>query len=160
MRLPSAILHRSLCILSLVLTKSMTSVSCMLSLRSSPQTSTRSLMSITTLFLSPTSVIVQLALAFKVLLMHSPFCDYLLSQMVLVSLTIRSLKLYIMALKTSCELSERDGMYETYKGSPASQGELQYDLQGVTPTNLWYWKELKVKIASHSLRTLCFYHLC
>jgi len=46
-------------------------------------------MSITTLFLSPTSVTIQLALAFKVLLMHSPFCDYLLSWTVLVSLTIR-----------------------------------------------------------------------
>src|SRR5260370_29279956 len=110
-------------------------------------------MSITTLILSPTSATIQLALVFKVLLMHSVFYDYLLSQMVLVSLTIRSLKLYIMVLSRPCVNSQRDSMYETYKGSPASQGELQYDLQGVTPTNLWDWKELKVKIANHGLRT-------
>src|SRR5260370_28593143 len=110
----------------------MTLVSCMLSLRSSPQTSTGSLMSITTLILSPTSVTIQLALVFKVLLMHSLFCDNLLSQMVLVSLTIRSLNLYIMVLSRPHVNSQRDSMYEMYKGSPASHGELQCDLLGVT----------------------------
>src|SRR5260370_42699654 len=100
-----------------------------IALHTSPQTSTRSLMLITTLFLSPTSVTIQLALTFKVLLMHSPFCDYLLSPDSACELNHQIFEIiYNGALKTLCELSERDSMYETYKGPPASQGELQYDL--------------------------------
>lgn len=30
--------------------------------------------------------------------------------------------IYYAALEASCELAERDGVYETYEGSPASQG--------------------------------------
>ncbi len=60
--------------------------------------------------------------------------------------------IYHGALEASCELAERDGVYETYEGSPASQGELQYDLWGVTPTSLRDWKGLKVKVAKHGLR--------
>ncbi|KAJ6561425.1 ribonucleotide reductase [Mycena vulgaris] len=45
-----------------------------------------------------------------------------------------------------------DGPYETYQGSPASQGELQYDMWGVTPSSLWDWDTLKAKIAKTGLR--------
>ena len=55
--------------------------------------------------------------------------------------------IYFAALTASCELAERDGPYETYSGSPVSEGILQYDMWGVTPTDLWDWAELKQKIA-------------
>lgn len=60
--------------------------------------------------------------------------------------------IYHAALERSCELAQRDGTYATYEGSPASQGELQYDLWGVTPSDLWDWATLKASIAQHGLR--------
>ncbi|KAJ7143524.1 ribonucleotide reductase alpha subunit [Mycena crocata] len=60
--------------------------------------------------------------------------------------------IYHGALEASAELAERDGPYETYEGSPASQGELQYDMWGVTPSSLWDWDALKAKIAKTGLR--------
>ncbi|KAH8925598.1 ribonucleoside-diphosphate reductase large chain [Atractiella rhizophila] len=60
--------------------------------------------------------------------------------------------IYHAALEASCELAKEEGSYSTYEGSPASKGELQYDLWGVTPTELWDWAGLKAKIAEHGLR--------
>jgi len=61
--------------------------------------------------------------------------------------------IYFAACEASCELAERDGAYETYVGSPASQGKLQFDLWGVTPkSGRWDWSGLKEKIAKHGLR--------
>jgi ribonucleotide reductase alpha subunit len=47
------------------------------------------------------------------------------------------------------------GWYPSYLkngGSPASKGQLQYDLWGVTPTSLWNWDELKEKVKEFGLR--------
>ncbi|XP_031562039.1 ribonucleoside-diphosphate reductase large subunit-like [Actinia tenebrosa] len=60
--------------------------------------------------------------------------------------------LYYAALEASSELAAKDGPYSTYEGSPASQGILQYDLWGVTPSNLWDWEALKKKIKTQGLR--------
>jgi ribonucleoside-diphosphate reductase alpha subunit len=61
--------------------------------------------------------------------------------------------LYYGAVEASMELAKRDGPYETYPGSPASQGQLQFDLWGVTPkSGRWDWAALKAKIAEHGLR--------
>ncbi len=60
--------------------------------------------------------------------------------------------LYYGALEASCELAQRDGPYGSYAGSPVSKGVLQYDMWGVTPTDLWNWAELKEKIARHGVR--------
>jgi ribonucleoside-diphosphate reductase subunit M1 len=72
--------------------------------------------------------------------------------------------IYHAALEASCEVAEVDGPYSTYEGSPASKGQLQYDLWTrpnpinpktqipVEPTDLWDWAELKEKIAKHGLR--------
>ncbi|KAG9009497.1 ribonucleoside reductase large subunit Cdc22 [Tulasnella sp. JGI-2019a] len=60
--------------------------------------------------------------------------------------------IYHAALEASSDMAAVDGPYETYEGSPASKGELQYDLWGVTPTDLWDWSELKAKIAKTGLR--------
>jgi ribonucleotide reductase alpha subunit len=40
--------------------------------------------------------------------------------------------LYHAALEASAELAEKDGPYETFPGSPASQGKLQFDLWGIS----------------------------
>merc|ERR1719352_58500 len=51
------------------------------------------------------------------------------------------------------ELAAVEGHYETYKGSPASQGKLQFDLWGKTPkSGRWNWAGLREKIAKHGLR--------
>jgi ribonucleoside-diphosphate reductase alpha chain len=61
--------------------------------------------------------------------------------------------IYFAACESSCELAERLGHYETYPGSPASQGKLQFDLWGRKPSSgRWDWASLKEKIAKHGLR--------
>jgi len=61
--------------------------------------------------------------------------------------------IYFAACEASCDLAERDGSYETYTGSPASQGKLQFDLWNRTPkSGRWDWAGLKAKIAKHGLR--------
>lgn len=64
--------------------------------------------------------------------------------------------IYYAALEASCELAEKEGTYETYQGSPASQGKLQYDLWDITPMTQedgsLDWDSLKGKIAKHGLR--------
>jgi len=61
--------------------------------------------------------------------------------------------IYYAACEASCELAARDGPYQTYAGSPASQGQLQFDLWGRRPkSGRWAWAGLKEKIAAHGLR--------
>ncbi|OWB66571.1 hypothetical protein B5S30_g1912 [[Candida] boidinii] len=60
--------------------------------------------------------------------------------------------IYHAALEASVELAIRDGPYESYQGSPASQGILQFDLWGKKPTDLWDWDLLKEKISKSGLR--------
>merc|ERR1740138_1517472 len=61
--------------------------------------------------------------------------------------------IYFAACESSCESAERDGPYETYAGSPASKGQLQFDLWNRSPkSGRWNWAELKAKIAQHGLR--------
>jgi len=60
--------------------------------------------------------------------------------------------IYYGALEASCELAEEFGTYETYPGCPVSKGQLQYDMWGVTPTDLHDWSVIKAKIAKHGVR--------
>ncbi len=60
--------------------------------------------------------------------------------------------IYFGACTASCELAKEEGPYETYEGSPASQGILQYDMWGVTPSDRWDWKGLKENIAENGMR--------
>jgi len=61
--------------------------------------------------------------------------------------------IYFAACEASCELAELEGPYESYAGSPASRGELQFDLWGKKPkSGRWDWAGLKAKIAKHGLR--------
>lgn len=45
--------------------------------------------------------------------------------------------IYHGAFEASNELAAKDGTYETWMGSPAQLGQLQFDLWSVTPTDLW-----------------------
>merc|ERR1712166_316561 len=61
--------------------------------------------------------------------------------------------IYFAACEASCELAAADGPYETFEGSPASKGNLQFDLWGRTPkSGRWNWAALKEKIVKHGLR--------
>jgi ribonucleoside-diphosphate reductase alpha chain len=71
--------------------------------------------------------------------------------------------IYYAALKASMTRAARYGAYETFPGSPASEGILQFDMWGVDPTSESYpepkyrtkrydWNELKAKIQKHGLR--------
>merc|ERR1712048_1079147 len=61
--------------------------------------------------------------------------------------------LYFAACEASCELTARDGPYESFEGSPASKGQLQFDLWGRVPkSGRWDWVGLKEKIKKHGLR--------
>merc|ERR1719440_2300390 len=61
--------------------------------------------------------------------------------------------IYFGAVDASCELAARDGVYESYPGSPASQGKLQFDLWGKVPrSGRWDWASLKSRVAQHGLR--------
>merc|ERR1712217_451588 len=52
--------------------------------------------------------------------------------------------IYYAACDASCELAERDGTYETYAGSPASNGKPQFDLWDNKPkSGRWDWAALK-----------------
>ena len=66
--------------------------------------------------------------------------------------------IYYHALEKSMEISKEVGPYETFKGSPASQGLLQFDLwlndkDNVVNHNMDYdWDKLKILIKEHGLR--------
>ena len=61
--------------------------------------------------------------------------------------------IYHAALERSCELAQEQGKYETFDGSPASEGILQFDLWNVDPTTARYdWPALKQKIREVGLR--------
>jgi ribonucleoside-diphosphate reductase alpha subunit len=61
--------------------------------------------------------------------------------------------IYHGALTESCNIAKIEGKYETFDGSPASHGELQFDLWNVEPcTNRYDWTNLKNEIKEHGLR--------
>jgi ribonucleoside-diphosphate reductase alpha chain len=60
--------------------------------------------------------------------------------------------IYYHAVESSCDLAEKRGVYETFPGSPASKGLLQFDLWGVTPSDKYDWKKLKERVMEVGLR--------
>merc|ERR1712038_1636533 len=61
--------------------------------------------------------------------------------------------IYFAALEASCELAVLEGSYESFEGSPASRGQLQFDMWNVTPEKgRWDWAALKERIVKHGLR--------
>jgi ribonucleoside-diphosphate reductase alpha chain len=64
--------------------------------------------------------------------------------------------IYYASLEQSMELSKKFGPYETFKGSPASQGILQFDMWETFSSPSLYtkeiWDELKENIKTHGIR--------
>ena len=60
--------------------------------------------------------------------------------------------MYHAALEASMEAAKKEGPYTSFKGSPASEGILQFDMWNVTPSNRYDWDSLKLNIAEHGLR--------
>lgn len=60
--------------------------------------------------------------------------------------------IYFAACTESIVLAKEQGAYETFSGSPASKGQLQFDLWGVTPSDRWDWEGLKKDLAAHGMR--------
>jgi ribonucleoside-diphosphate reductase alpha chain len=61
--------------------------------------------------------------------------------------------MYHAALEQSCELSKLKSSYETFNGSPASQGILQFDMWNINPSNTRYnWNLIKENIKLYGLR--------
>lgn len=60
--------------------------------------------------------------------------------------------IYYGAVSESNAIARSEGHYESFPGSPASQGELQFDLWGVDPSDRWDWTGLKASIKQHGLR--------
>jgi ribonucleoside-diphosphate reductase alpha chain len=63
--------------------------------------------------------------------------------------------LYYAAVTASMEEAKKDGPYETYKGSPMSNGEFQHNMWGVKDEELsgrWDWGKLRKSIKKHGVR--------
>jgi len=60
--------------------------------------------------------------------------------------------IYYAACTASKDLAKEEGAYESFKGSPASEGRLQFDMWDVTPTDRWEWDVLKEEIKEHGMR--------
>ncbi|MFT5016840.1 MAG: ribonucleoside-diphosphate reductase alpha subunit, partial [Limisphaerales bacterium] len=60
--------------------------------------------------------------------------------------------MYFAACTESIALAKELGHYESYPGSPASKGILQYDMWGVTPSEKWDWAGLKEDLAKYGMR--------
>jgi ribonucleotide reductase alpha subunit len=61
--------------------------------------------------------------------------------------------IYHAALEESCDLAEIYGPYETFQGSPASKGQLQFDLWNIDLNeNRYDWSTLKSRIQNIGLR--------
>lgn len=63
--------------------------------------------------------------------------------------------LYFAAVTASMEEAKADGPYESYKGSPMSQGEFQHNLWGIKDEELsgrWDWAKLRKDVKKHGVR--------
>lgn len=63
--------------------------------------------------------------------------------------------IYFAALSSSKDLSQQNGPYETFKGSPLSEGIFQYQLwnkKDEDNSGRWDWKSLREEILKHGVR--------
>ena len=61
--------------------------------------------------------------------------------------------LYFAAMTASKDLARTHGPYETYEGSPVSDGQYQFDLWGIKPSSgRWNWDKLKEETATYGVR--------
>ena len=61
--------------------------------------------------------------------------------------------IYYGAMAASMELAKKDGPYESWNGSPISQGIFQFDMWGVTPkSGRWDWETLRAQVKENGVR--------
>ena len=63
--------------------------------------------------------------------------------------------LYFAAVTASVQEAKKDGVYQTYNGSPISKGEFQHNLWGIKDEDLsgrWDWSGLRKKVKKHGVR--------
>lgn len=60
--------------------------------------------------------------------------------------------IYYGAMCASVDLAEKEGAYETFKGSPLSEGKFQFDLWNETPSSRWDWDSLRERVMEHGAR--------
>lgn len=60
--------------------------------------------------------------------------------------------IYHGAMRASIDAAKKDGPYETFKGSPLSEGLFQFDMWGVEPSEVWDWEKLRKLVKKHGAR--------
>ncbi|WMX12245.1 MULTISPECIES: ribonucleoside-diphosphate reductase subunit alpha [unclassified Aureispira] len=60
--------------------------------------------------------------------------------------------MYYAAVTESAELAKEEGPYQSYEGSPISQGILQFDMWDQTPSSKWDWDKLRANIKKYGVR--------
>lgn len=60
--------------------------------------------------------------------------------------------IYYAGMMESCELAKKNGAYETFPGSPLSQGEFQFDMWHVLPSDRWDWSSLRKEVMKNGVR--------
>lgn len=60
--------------------------------------------------------------------------------------------IYFAAMTESCELAKKHGHYETFKGSPLSQGIFQFDMWNESPSTRWDWSALREDVMQFGVR--------
>jgi ribonucleoside-diphosphate reductase alpha chain len=60
--------------------------------------------------------------------------------------------IYYAAVTSSKDLAKAEGPYETFNGSPMSQGIFQFDMWDVSPSDRWPWDILREEVKEHGVR--------
>lgn len=60
--------------------------------------------------------------------------------------------IYFAAMTESCNLAEKQGSYESFKGSPLSKGIFQFDMWGIEPSKRWDWQGLRQRVMATGAR--------
>ena len=60
--------------------------------------------------------------------------------------------IYFAAVTESCNQAERHGAYESFKGSPMSEGVFQFDMWGAQPSKRWDWESLRARVKKTGIR--------
>jgi ribonucleoside-diphosphate reductase alpha chain len=61
--------------------------------------------------------------------------------------------IYFGSMEASMELAVKHGPYDSWKGSPISQGIFQFDMWNVKPeSNRWNWEKLRKEVVQHGVR--------
>ena len=60
--------------------------------------------------------------------------------------------IYHAAMEESMELSKKHGRYETFDGSPLSNGKFQFDLWNVAPSKRYDWDKLRKQVVKNGVR--------